>query len=271
MEGDERRRFCFTCSKSVFDLSAMTEDEAEAFLAVHLDDDPDARVRLYRRPDGRVLTTDCPVGAKRRHQARAALAVTGGALAMAGVAALAGNLRVPHAPSSARATHARFEPPRPIPNDPIRGVVAPLPQPWVVPPDEVGQGWGAPDARDHLAPGPTRRRSRLLSVRPGAVAVSPGFPAQVVIRIVLHNHGRLRLCYERGLERDAALAGEITTSFTIARDGSVSTVTHEPAATGLRDHAVVACVMNALARLEFPKPEQGVVAVRFPILFGAND
>ena len=52
MDGDERRRFCFACSKEVYDLTAMTEDEAESFLAVHLDEG-DECVRLFRRPDGR--------------------------------------------------------------------------------------------------------------------------------------------------------------------------------------------------------------------------
>ncbi len=45
MQGDDRVRFCCACTKNVYDISAMTEDEAEAFLAFHLDDQ-DACVKL---------------------------------------------------------------------------------------------------------------------------------------------------------------------------------------------------------------------------------
>lgn len=69
MEGDDRVRSCCTCSKNVYDLSAMTEDESKAFLALHLDEQ-DADVRIFRRPDGRILTSDCPRGASKRHGRR---------------------------------------------------------------------------------------------------------------------------------------------------------------------------------------------------------
>lgn len=56
MTGDEKRRFCSECRLHVHDLSAMTRREAEDLLQ-----SADGRVcvRLYRRPDGRVLTKDC--------------------------------------------------------------------------------------------------------------------------------------------------------------------------------------------------------------------
>ena len=59
MQGDQRARFCAQCKLNVYDLSTMTADEAEAFLQAR-----EGRVclRLYRRPDGTILTQDCPVG-----------------------------------------------------------------------------------------------------------------------------------------------------------------------------------------------------------------
>src|SRR5689334_15092905 len=80
MAGDDRVRFCTRCSKNVYDLSAMTNDEAETFLATHLDDD-DACVRLYRRPDGRVLTSECVQGARARHARRVAVGIAAGVCA----------------------------------------------------------------------------------------------------------------------------------------------------------------------------------------------
>ena len=63
MIGDDRSRFCRQCEQRVFDLSALTTVEATKLLTK-----PDGRpcVRLYRRPDGRVLTADCPVGLRAR-------------------------------------------------------------------------------------------------------------------------------------------------------------------------------------------------------------
>jgi hypothetical protein len=81
MSGDERARFCGQCTKNVYNLSAMTRDEAEAFLRERTGE---VCVRLYRRADGTVITSDCPVGVRRKRRRHlAVLAVGGGVLAAA--------------------------------------------------------------------------------------------------------------------------------------------------------------------------------------------
>ena len=59
MSGDDRRRFCDSCSKHVYNIAGMTEDEAITLIT-----EAEGRlcVRLYRRRDGTILTKDCPVG-----------------------------------------------------------------------------------------------------------------------------------------------------------------------------------------------------------------
>ena len=59
MRGDDRVRFCDSCSKQVYNVSDLTADEAVALIQKS---DGHACVRLYRRKDGTVLTADCPVG-----------------------------------------------------------------------------------------------------------------------------------------------------------------------------------------------------------------
>jgi hypothetical protein len=74
MRGDDRVRFCDHCRKNVYNLSAMTKQEAEALLK-----EKEGRlcISIFRRKDGTILTADCPVGLRlaRRAAIRSVAAV----------------------------------------------------------------------------------------------------------------------------------------------------------------------------------------------------
>ena len=144
MTGDDKKRFCCGCKKNVFNLSAMTEAEAQTVLSVG-----NPCVRFYRRVDGTVLTQDCPVGVKRVRRRRA-VAATGAIAALAG--AMGGRqvladatMGAPPVPSTAHsmgmpATPAIMGdvalpvPPKPTQGQPMMGkVAAPQPKPPVRP------------------------------------------------------------------------------------------------------------------------------------------
>ncbi len=59
MYGDDQKRFCSDCKLNVYNLSGMTREDAERLVT-----NAEGRlcVRFYRRPDGTILTQDCPVG-----------------------------------------------------------------------------------------------------------------------------------------------------------------------------------------------------------------
>src|SRR5262249_24548822 len=59
MYGNDRVRFCSQCNLNVFNLSAMTTQEAEDLVRR-----TEGRLcaRFYRRMDGTILTKNCPVG-----------------------------------------------------------------------------------------------------------------------------------------------------------------------------------------------------------------
>jgi hypothetical protein len=59
MRGDDKARFCGTCRKHVYNFAAMTMEEG---LALVRKTEGELCVRLSRRRDGTVLTSDCPVG-----------------------------------------------------------------------------------------------------------------------------------------------------------------------------------------------------------------
>lgn len=85
MRGDDRVRSCDLCKLNVYNLSALSRDEAETFIAAR--EGQQVCVRLYRRADGSVLTQDCPVGlrALRQRVARRAGATIALALSLFGI------------------------------------------------------------------------------------------------------------------------------------------------------------------------------------------
>lgn len=79
MTGDDRIRHCEMCDRQVYNIAAMsTEDAAELIRGA------EGRVcaRLYRRKDGTVLTADCPVGVRKARSRRFRRLAVGGALAL---------------------------------------------------------------------------------------------------------------------------------------------------------------------------------------------
>jgi hypothetical protein len=61
MEGDNRTRYCRQCDQPVHDLSELSAEEAVELLSAG----GRTCARLYRRPDGRVMTADCMTGRER--------------------------------------------------------------------------------------------------------------------------------------------------------------------------------------------------------------
>ena len=126
MLGDNRVRFCGSCTKHVYNLSEMQTEEA---LALIQDMEGDLCVRLYRRADGTVLTQDCPVGlaAKARQKARRfyAGAIAMGLSLMAGISGALGKSECTAPITKTPSTEAKAmqiqaaEPVRALPNDEV--------------------------------------------------------------------------------------------------------------------------------------------------------
>lgn len=57
MTGDSTKRLCSGCSRNVFNVSDMTRNEAENFLEMN---GFSHCMMLYRRPDGTIMTDNCP-------------------------------------------------------------------------------------------------------------------------------------------------------------------------------------------------------------------
>jgi hypothetical protein len=95
MYGNEVVRHCAECRLNVYNLSAMTRDQAERLI---FEAEGRLCVRFYRRKDGTVITQDCPVGLaafKKRVNRVATAAASAGLAFLAGIGAssLASTLR----------------------------------------------------------------------------------------------------------------------------------------------------------------------------------
>ena len=128
----ERVHFCMGCQKNVYNLSAMSQNEAEGLLRRH---EGRLCVRYFQRHDGTVLTGDCPIGAqmvrmsliRRSTMAAGLFAMLFGAMAAMNMTQQRTTGRVISAPSVPVAGGISIAPPVP---DPV--MVPPVPDPAVM-------------------------------------------------------------------------------------------------------------------------------------------
>lgn len=79
MKGDGRVRFCGQCEKNVFNVANMSRADAEGLIHERMKGN-EVCVRLFRRVDGTILTSDCPVGLRAKVRWRLERAIVAGGL-----------------------------------------------------------------------------------------------------------------------------------------------------------------------------------------------
>ncbi len=131
----ERVHFCMGCQKNVYNLSAMSQNEAEGLLRRH---EGRLCVRYYQRHDGTVLTGDCPIGARAVGMGlirRSAIAAGLFAMLFGAMAAMNSAQQQTPVPAPAIAGGVSIVPPVPTPVAPdpaMQGEIMPVPKPkWV--------------------------------------------------------------------------------------------------------------------------------------------
>ena len=95
MRGDDRIRHCELCKLNVYNISAMTRQEAETLVR-----EAEGRlcVSMFRRSDGTVITSDCPIGLRglRDRAWRRICTIAGAVVALVTGGFAVGNERVPN-------------------------------------------------------------------------------------------------------------------------------------------------------------------------------
>ncbi len=103
MTGDEVRRYCGQCRLNVYDLSQMTRAQIQT---LYVETGGSFCKRVWRRPDGRVITKDCRrVVSAMRRRLRAIGAAAAGLLAFAGLVGC-GAEPAPKGSNGSEANHA---------------------------------------------------------------------------------------------------------------------------------------------------------------------
>jgi hypothetical protein len=141
MTGDDRVRHCATCDKDVFNLSAMTREDAEALI---LQKAGDLCARYYQRTDGTILLADCTVAVAQKRKRRVIAA--GAAMLLAGGGAAAwwtkhkqptptmGSVGIDESENVRMSLHATA-----LENEPP----PPPPEPQILPPERMQPTMGA--------------------------------------------------------------------------------------------------------------------------------
>jgi hypothetical protein len=124
MQGDRVKRFCGQCRLHVHDVSEMSRRDVRELLT---STGGNCCLRVWRRPDGRVITQDCNrVLRAIRRRVAAVRAAAAGVLALVGLGGCHRGSSPPEAPPSRPTTGAMVAPPAP---PPTMGTPATLPQP----------------------------------------------------------------------------------------------------------------------------------------------
>ncbi len=92
------------------------------------------------------------------------------------------------------------------------------------------------------------------------------FDAGIVTRTLRSRASAMRVCYERELRTDPALAGRVVVTFTVQPSGAISGASATENTSG--SEPLASCVVATVSRLRFnPGPEGGSVTYAYPFVF----
>jgi hypothetical protein len=92
---------------------------------------------------------------------------------------------------------------------------------------------------------------------------------ETIDQVIKRHVNQIRYCYERELNKDPSLQGQVVIDFTIAADGSVSE--SKVKSDTLSNSAVGECVNGRFWRMQFPQPRGGgVVRVSYPLILNSE-
>jgi TonB family protein len=128
-----------------------------------------------------------------------------------------------------------------------------------------GRGYGHDPGIGGLAPKP---HAKIREVIPGVASTRGALDKQIIRRIVRAHMNEVKYCYDQELVRNRNLAGRVSIQFVISGNGQV--ISSFVQSTTMNNARVESCVLKAVKRWSFPKPDGGGIAiVSYPFNFVA--
>lgn len=110
----------------------------------------------------------------------------------------------------------------------------------------------------------TRVRNKVVKTS-SSYTILGGLSRSLIDTVIKRNIAQIRYCYQRQLAKEPNLGGKITVKFVISRDGSVARTSIDK--TTMNSPKVESCIENRFMKFTFPKPEGGIVIVKYPFVF----
>jgi len=114
--------------------------------------------------------------------------------------------------------------------------------------------------------GKKRKRGSLGRIG-GTPTILGGLDKSLIDAVIKRNMAQIKYCYDRQLAKHPTLSGKITVKFVIAKDGSVSKASIDKSSFGAGGKLVKSCVAGRFKKFKFPKPNGGIVIVKYPFVF----
>jgi TonB family protein len=115
----------------------------------------------------------------------------------------------------------------------------------------------------------SRHPHKVRDVVPGMATVKGSLNKEIIRRVVRLHMNEVKFCYEQELVRSKGLEGRVSLQFIISGTGQVINAFVQ--STSMNNVRVESCVVGAVKRWAFPKPEgNGLAIVSYPFNFVAG-
>ncbi len=110
------------------------------------------------------------------------------------------------------------------------------------------------------------KKTKVPKIVPGRPRVQGSLDKEIIRRVVRQHRNEIRYCYEKQLQKNPKLSGEVKVKFIISGTGSVMSAVVSDST--LKNSKVQQCMTKKIRRWVFPEPKGGgTVIVNYPFKF----
>lgn len=112
------------------------------------------------------------------------------------------------------------------------------------------------------------KKARVPVIVPGKPEIRGSLDKEIIARVVRQHRNEIRYCYEKELQKNPKLSGQVKVKFTISGTGRVISAIVNGST--VKNASVENCVADKIRRWVFPEPKGGgIVIVNYPFNFSS--